>query len=136
MDAPCWLLRSVVIALHDEHLAEHGGADGVFDEERLDSVLSKPRNLFVERALTLPQIAAAYAFGVANKRPFPDGNERTSLMAAELFLDLNGYEIAASDAECAAMWQALGAGQSDEAALADWLQSRAVAKQGGSRKTR
>ena len=37
--------------------------------------------------------AAAYAFHICQNHPFIDGNKRTALASALVFLDLNGIEI-------------------------------------------
>jgi death-on-curing protein len=79
-----------VLAIHDEQVAEHGGGAGVRDEGLLESALSRPQNLFGYETAALPQLAAAYAYGICKNHPFVDGNKRTSLVVAELFLALNG----------------------------------------------
>ncbi|MEA2859819.1 MAG: death on curing protein, partial [Methylobacteriaceae bacterium] len=62
MDEPEWVLKSVVLALHDEQLAEHGGRVGVRDEGLLESALARPQNVFAFGGQTdLPALAAAYA---------------------------------------------------------------------------
>ena len=62
----------------------------------------RPRNQFEYGESSLARLAAAYAFGISRNHPFLDGNKRTSLVVAELFLELNGLELAASDAACVA----------------------------------
>jgi len=95
-----WLTRAEVIALHDEALAQFGGRGGVRDRGLLESALAKPRKLVAHG--DTPSIfdrAAAYCIGIAGSRPFADGNKRTAFLAAAVFLDLNGYEITATEAE-------------------------------------
>ena len=117
-----WIDLSVVLALYEEHLAEHGGEMGVRDEGLLASALARPRN----KATYDPDgdaatLAAAYAFGIARNHPFMDGNKRTALAVAEVFLIRNGFELAASDTECVMAFLALAAGEIEEKALADWF---------------
>jgi death on curing protein len=121
MAEPKWVVVSVALAIHDEQIAEHGGGSGVRDETLLDSALARPKNLFAYEAAGLAQLAAAYAFGLCNNHPFVDGNKRTSLVVAELFLALNGQGLVSTDAECVMMWQKLAAGEIDEAQLAVWF---------------
>jgi len=118
-----WLRPDVVLALHEEHLAEHGGLAGVRDAAGLEAALARPRQLaaYGDVAGDVAALAAAYAWGIARNHPFADGNKRTSLIAAELFLVLNGYELDATDAECVHMFQALAAGEVTEDALTDWF---------------
>lgn len=118
---PKWVAGSVVLAIHDEQLAEHGGGAGVRDEGLLESALSRPKNLFGYEATGLSQLAAAYAYGICKNHPFVDGNKRTSLVVAELFLALNGQALDATDVECVMVWQKLAAGEIDEQGLAQWF---------------
>ena len=119
-----WVTRAVVLAIHEEQLAEHGGATGGFDEGLLDSALARPRNLQGYGDPSLAELAAAYAFGISRDHPFMDGNKRVSFVVTLLFLVLNGFDIHASDAECALVWQDLAAGGMSEARLARWIQDR------------
>jgi len=116
-----WVARSVVLALHDEQLAEHGGGSGLRDEGLLDSALARPLNLEAYGDPDAADLAAAYAFGVAKNHPFVDGNKRTAAVAMELFLDQNGYELTATDEALVLTILALADGSSSETDLADWV---------------
>lgn len=118
---PVWVLRSAVFAIHDEQLAQHGGAEGIRDEGLLESALCRPENLLAYGHPDTMQLAAAYAIGIVRNHPFVDGNKRTSLATSELFLALNGYELIADDAACVAMWISLADGSSDEEIFVEWL---------------
>ena len=107
---PVWLLRSVVEAIHDEQLAEHGGGDGLRDAGLLDSALARPRNLAAYGDPDVAALAAAYGYGIARNHAFVDGNKRTAFVAVELFLDLNGYTLTAGDAECIMVMERLAEG--------------------------
>ena len=113
-----WIDDAVVLALHEESLAEHGGRPGVRDEGPLASALARPRN---KTAYVDESDAAAYAFGIARNRPFVDGNKRSALAVAESFLGCNGFEFTATDAECVTTFIALAAGEINETTLADWF---------------
>ncbi len=118
-----WVLKTIVLALHEEQLAEHGGLPGIRDEGLLDSALARPQNLVSYEEPDIIELAAAYAFGLARNHPFIDGNKRASLVVTETFLALNGIELLADDAEVVRVWFALadsGSGM-DEASLIDWL---------------
>jgi death on curing protein len=119
---PIWLLKSVVLALHDEQIAEHGGLEGLRDEGLLDSALARPRHAFAYRDPSLFEMAAALAVGICKNHPFLDGNKRTSLVATELLLELNGFDLAASDAEIVSVWRSLAESSVTEAELAEWLE--------------
>jgi death-on-curing protein len=121
MTEPVWIDLEVVLAIHDEQLAEHGGQTGVRDRGLLESAMARPQDQFAHGEHALPRLAASYAFGISRNHPFLDGNKRTSLVVAELFLDLNGLEPTATDTECVATFLALAAGDLTEAQLADWI---------------
>ena len=117
-----WIENPVILALHEEHLAEHGGRPGVRDQGLLASALARPRNkVAYDAECDAASLAAAYAFGIARNHPFVDGNKRTALAVAESFLGRNGFEVTATDAECVTTFLALAAGEIGEKALADWF---------------
>lgn len=117
-----WIDDTVVLAFHEEHLAEHGGQPGARDEGLLASALARPRNKAAyESDIDAAALAAAHAFGIARNHPFVDGNKRTALAAAETFLGCNGFEFIATDVECVTTFIALAAGEIGEMALADWF---------------
>jgi death-on-curing protein len=124
MTGPEWLSKALILAIHDEQLAEHGGGTGVRDEGLLDSALVRPQNrLAYDAEADLPALAAAYAFGLARNHPFIDGNKRTAFVAAEVFLDLNGMTLTASDEDCVLTMLRLAAGEIEEDAFAAWLRA-------------
>ena len=100
MTAWTWLNKNVVLAIHDEQIAEHGGGAGIRDEGLLDSALARPLNKAARGEPDITELAAAYAYGIARNHPFLDGNKRTAMVVLELFLALNGYELAANDQAC------------------------------------
>ncbi|MBL8351047.1 MAG: type II toxin-antitoxin system death-on-curing family toxin [Burkholderiaceae bacterium] len=116
-----WIDPAVILAVHDEQLAEHGGAAGVRDAGLLESALARPRNLAHHGQPDVCELAAAYAFGLAENHPFIDGNERSAFVAMELFMMLNGWRLTAGDADCVMVMLNLAAVEVDEAGLAQWL---------------
>ena len=121
-----WIEDSVVWAVHEAQLAEHGGLVGVRDTGLLASALARPRNLAVYETPDVFALAAAYAFGLARNHPFIDGNKRTAFVCAELFLLLNGRELTVSDAECVTQMLLLAAGDLSEPDFAAWLRAGCV----------
>jgi death-on-curing protein len=119
---PIWVALSTVLAVHDEQLAEHGGRAGLRDATLLESALARPRNSYAYGEGSLAVLAASLAFGVARNHPFVDGNKRTSLVVSELFLELNGLGLIATDEECIRTFLALAAGERSEEQLAAWFQ--------------
>jgi death-on-curing protein len=116
-----WINASVLYAVHDEQLAEHGGAAGVRDASLFESALARPQNLAVYGEPDVAALAASYGYGIARNHPFVDGNKRTAFVAVELFLNLNGFELVASDEACVLTMLDVAAGQISEEAFADWI---------------
>jgi death-on-curing protein len=106
-----WLTRDVILAIHDEQLAEHGGSTGLRDAGLLDSALARPLNRAGYGEPDIAELAAVYALGIVQNHPFVDGNKRTAFVALELFLRLNGWVFTVSDAEAVVMVLALAAGE-------------------------
>lgn len=120
-----WVPKDAVLAIHDLLLAEHGGLTGLRDEAALDAALARPRQKQRYEDPTLPELAAAYAFGIARSHPFADGNKRLALSCADVFLRLNGHRLAATEVDAVATFVELAAGDLDEAALTAWIQRHA-----------
>jgi death-on-curing protein len=118
-----WLAADVLLAVHEEQLAEHGGAAGVRDLGLFESALARPQNLAAYGDPDAAALAAAYGVGLAKNHPFTDGNKRTAFVAVELFLSLNGFDLVADDAACVLTMLAVAAGTVDEAAFAASLRA-------------
>jgi death-on-curing protein len=117
-----WVDRVVVDAVHLDMLRTHGGLRGIRDENALESALARPRHRYAyARRADLPALAASYGYGLARNHPYRDGNKRTALLVMVVFLELNGRELKASEAEVVTMMLKLSAGELSEAALAVWL---------------
>ncbi|ACF43633.1 type II toxin-antitoxin system death-on-curing family toxin [Pelodictyon phaeoclathratiforme] len=121
-----WLLDGVVIAIHDEQIAEHGGSPGIRDVGLLSSALARPQNQANYGEPSLFDLAAAYAYGIIRNHPFIDGNKRTGFLAAYVFLNINGWELMLSEAEAINAVLALAAGEMDEPRFSNWLKNKSV----------
>jgi death on curing protein len=121
-----WVTPTVIEALHDRLLAEHGGAVGLRDSTLLKSALARPQHLAAYKDPDLCELAAAYAAGIARSHPFVDGNKRTAFMTAYVFLARNGLRLTAPENQAIDAMTALAAGDTDEAAFAVWLRSNTL----------
>lgn len=97
MTDPIFLPREAVLELHRTSLALHGGLDGLREPGLLDSALMQPEAALYYGQGDLADIAAAYAFHIAQNQPFLDGNKRTAMGSALAFLELNGVDVAEFD---------------------------------------
>jgi death on curing protein len=86
----------IVREIHAEALRKFGGSDGVRDENLLASAVFTPQSSFGGKSpyADLVEIAGAYLFYLCGNHPFIDGNKRTAMMAAIVFLRLNEIEPA------------------------------------------
>ncbi|MBK6322448.1 MAG: type II toxin-antitoxin system death-on-curing family toxin [Burkholderiales bacterium] len=119
-----WLNRKVLLLLHDESLAEHGGASGLRDEGLLDSALARPLNLALYEQPDVASLAASYGVGLAKNHAFVDGNKRAAFLAIGLFLMVNGFRLKATQAEATLTILDVAAGEIDEATLAQWIRTQ------------
>jgi death on curing protein len=116
-----WIASDVLYAVHDEQLAEHGGLPGLRDANALESAIARAQQLAHYGSPDVAGLAAAYGYGIARNHPFSDGNKRTAFVAVELFLALNGHELTADDADCIMTMLRMAAGDTEEAAFAQWI---------------
>jgi len=125
---PTWVRESVVLAIHQRQMAEHGGHSGLRDRGLLRSALSRPQHhwAYAESRPTLCELAARYAYALSGNHPFVDGNKRVALVVCFLFLRLNGLQVEVVPADKYRTFMALAEGTIDEAALARWLQEHAA----------
>lgn len=121
MTEPVWLTRALVEAIQDQLITEHGGSHGLRDEGLLESALARAPNQSAYGSPSLAELAAAYAVGLCRNHAFIDGNKRVALAAADVFLQLNGHELVAPEAEAAVMTLELAAGKCTEGEYAAWI---------------
>jgi death-on-curing protein len=120
-----FLLEAIVLAIHDDQIRLYGGVYGVRDPAGLDSALHTPQAQFDGQFLhsTIFEMAAAYGFHLCQNHAFIDGNKRTAGMAMFTFLQLNGLEPVASEADYYATMMAVASGQMSKEELAVWVQT-------------
>jgi len=123
MTDPVWVPLRAVISIQAELIAEHGGLAGPPRLGDLEAALGRPVNLhaYAESPPSLPRLAAAYGFALARGHCFPDGNKRVALAVIDVFLRINGLELAADEMDAVATIQSLAAGELTEDDLAHWV---------------
>jgi death-on-curing protein len=120
-----WILEEAVYAIHQRQISEHGGIDGIRDENLLSSALARPQNLeSYSENVQISQLAASYAFGIAKNHPFLDGNKRTAYVVIRTFLLLNGFDINASQEEKYLTFLKLAEGSLTEHELFEWIKEK------------
>ena len=99
MDEPLFLTEEQIIALNRRAVEKDGGVHGILDAGLLSAAAAMPQAGFGGKRLheSVPAMAAAYLFHLCQAHAFADGNKRTAVLAAAVFLDLNGYDLEADD---------------------------------------
>ena len=123
MKESVWIDREDCLGFHGALLARFGGLDGLRDSGLLESALARPMQLLAYGKPDLFELAASYAHGIVKNHPFLDGNKRSGLMAAALFLELNGMVFRAPEEQAVLQTLALAAGEIDADAYAEWLRN-------------
>lgn len=116
-----WIDKQLLVILHDESLALHGGASGIRDDSLLDSVLNRAVNLAMYGEPDFAELAAAYGVGLAKNHVFIDGNKRVAFLAVGLFLGMNGYKLKATRVDATLTMLAVASGEMLEADFATWI---------------
>ncbi len=125
---PRWVDRLVVEAVQFDLIREHGGMPGLRDEHALEAALARPLQRRAYHAdADLAELAAAYGHGLATGHPFHDGNKRIAFVTMAVFLELNGAELEADEAEVVTVMLGLAAGETTEEQLAAWVRTRTAA---------
>lgn len=118
-----WVDKKLLVTLHDESLAMHGGSSGIRDEALLDSALSRAPNLAHYGEPDYADLAAAYGVGLAKNHAFVDGNKRVAFLSVGLFLVLNGYRLTATQVDATLAVISVAAGEISEVEFADWIRA-------------
>jgi death on curing protein len=124
---PRWVDRLVVEAVQFDLVREHGGLLGLRDEHALEAALARPRRRHAYRPeADLAELAAACGHGLCVGHPYHDGNKRIAFVVMAVFLELNGVELEAGEADVVTTLLALASGELSEGRLAVWVRSRTV----------
>ena len=84
-----------ILRLHFQVIEDFGGSHGVRDESRLKSVVVAPSQeaFGQEQYPSIFEKAAVYMRNIIGDHPFVDGNKRTAVTSAGIFLHRNGYRL-------------------------------------------
>jgi death-on-curing protein len=113
--------RDLILAIHDEQLAEHRGSTGLRDTGLLHNAVARPLNHAGCGDPDMAERASAHTLAIAQNHLFIDGNKRTVFVALELFLRLNGCTFPVGNAETVIMMLAMAAGERPDNAFIAWV---------------
>ena len=116
-----WIEFEVVLAIHDQQIAEHGGKSDIRDAGLIHRALARPRNLAAHLKPDIFDLAAEYGYGIARNHGFIDGNKRTAYVVTRLFLRLNSHDLTSPAVDRVLVFEKLGKGEIEPPDLAAWL---------------
>jgi len=124
---PEFITLQDVLILHKDQMDRHGGRAGIRDIGLLESAVAMPQASFGGRFLhtDLFEMAAAYLFHIVRNHPFVDGNKRTGLVAALVFLELNGCPAKPSNRALVDLTLAVAEGRKSKSAIAEFFRKHA-----------
>jgi death-on-curing protein len=116
-----------VLLLHSDTMSHEGGLSGIRDHGLLDAAVAMPRQQFGGEYLhpDLPAMAAAYLYHLAQNHPFHDGNKRVAVMAAYVFLDVNGWDLDVPPSELETITRQVASGDTRKDDLIKWMEQHA-----------
>ena len=124
-EEPRWLTEAMLLAIHAQQIERYGGAHGVLDQNIVRSALARPLHRWAyDEEADLADFAAAYLVGFSRSQGFNDGNKRTGLASALVFLRLNGHGLHVPGKELYALTMQAATGEADDEVVAAYLRSR------------
>jgi len=123
-----FLTLAEVVEIHADQIKRYGGSDGVRDMSLLSSAAAMPYASFSGSFLhaDIYEMAAAYAFHISRNHPFVDGNKRTALVSALVFLEMNGVSISDNQGELYDVMMSIASGHLNKAEFAKILRELKV----------
>jgi len=123
-----YLTAEQVLFLHSRLIAETSGSHDVRDLNMLLSALGRPQASYDQRDL-YPEIttkAAVLMDSLIRNHPFIDGNKRTGITSAAMFLYINGFRLDVSNLELESFTMGVPKSQHSLDEIAAWFQAHTV----------
>ena len=120
-----YLTAEQILFLHARLIEETGGEHGIRDLNLLLSALGRPQASFDGNDL-YPDIftkAGALMDSLIRNHPFLDGNKRTGIASAGLFLVLNGFHLTMTNFEMESFTLSVAQSQQTIEETANWLKN-------------
>lgn len=125
---PVFLELGEVVLIHQDQLERYGGTPGIRDIALLESAVAMARAGIADRYLheDIFEMAAAYLYHMVRDHPFVDGNKRTGIVTALVFLEMNGVTIQADEDELESLVRSDARGTKTKADLAAFFRRTAI----------
>jgi death on curing protein len=123
-----YLSPEQVLFIHSRIIDASGGAHGVRDIGLLQSAVARPKATFKGKGLYRDVFfkAAALMESISQNHPFIDGNKRTAIASAAIFLELNGYNLKADQKEVVTFAVSVATGKRRFEEIMNWLRSKSL----------
>jgi death on curing protein len=124
-EEPRWITEPMLLAIHAQQIERYGGKHGILDQNVALSALARPINRWAyDHDCDYADLTAAYLVGFARAQGFNDGNKRTGLACALVFLALNKLALHVPPPELLTLTMAVATSQADDAKVASYLRDR------------
>lgn len=112
-----------VLTIHADQIFRYGGSVALRDQGLLESAVAMPKVSFTGQLAhtDLYEMAAAYLYHIVMNHPFVDGNKRTGMVCAIVFLELNGIQVKPDHDAIVDFVLAIAQGQKDKNQIAAFL---------------
>lgn len=124
-DEPQWITEESLFVLHAQQVERYGGSHGVLDQNVVLAALHRPINRWAyDKSADFADLAALYLVAFAGTQGFNDGNKRTGLACALVFLELNGVSFEADPQELYELVLRVATHQVGDKDVAIWFRQR------------
>lgn len=121
-EEPRWITEPTLLAIHAQQIERYGGMHGLLDQNVVLSALARPINRWsYDESADWADLAAAYLVGFARAQGFHDGNKRTGLACALVFLAINGRPLHVPPPELYALTMSVATGQAGDEVVSSYL---------------
>ncbi|HEX3034347.1 MAG TPA: type II toxin-antitoxin system death-on-curing family toxin [Thermodesulfobacteriota bacterium] len=121
-----FLRKQEVLDIHTNLIEQFGGTHGIRDEGALESALAAAENRTFYENAGLHICAATYAYHLTQSHAFLDGNKRVAAAVAEIFIEINGARLDATDDEIVALFLGIAAGNVSRNDVENFFTERVV----------
>lgn len=127
IEEPRWISEAILLSIHAQQIERYGGSHGVVDKNVVLSALARPRNRWAYEIVSdYADLGAAYLVGFARSQGFNDGNKRTAVACALVFLVINGFRLHVDPGELYALTMKAATKQADDSTISAYLRERLV----------
>jgi death-on-curing protein len=124
-DEPQWISGEILFVLHAQQVERYGGSHGVLDENVILGALHRPINRWAyDQPVDFADLAAVYLVAFAGTQGFNDGNKRTGLACALVFLEMNGISFEADPQDVYDLSMLVANHQVGDSEVANWFRQR------------